>query len=209
MFNIKGNEYRLIAVLDFPAATVIIREVMTHAEYNQERSGSGSTMRVIRKVRFASTDDYLDLVKAFPLRVIRGDREHQEAVVVLSRLVGRENAKLSSGARQYADALARFIEDYDQRGYPMLRTKRSPLEKLKYVMAESGMTPGELAKVLGASQPLTSHILTGKRNLTAAHMRKLGEYLKIAPSVLFYERGVFGSHRASTAGFENAIEKAR
>jgi antitoxin component HigA of HigAB toxin-antitoxin module len=48
-------------------------------------------------------------------------------------------------------------------------------------MIESGMTPGKLAEVLGASQPLTSLLLAGKRNLTAAQMRKLGEHLIIAP----------------------------
>ena len=138
-------------------------------------------MRTSRKSPTGSTDIYLELVKAFPLRVIRSDQEHQEAIAVLSRLVGREIAKLSDGARQYADALARFIEDYDQREYPMLITKHSTLEKLKYVMAESGMTPGELARVLGASQPLSSHILAGKRSLTIAHMRKLGKHLSIAP----------------------------
>ena len=138
-------------------------------------------MKTQRKVRVASPDDYLDLVKAFPLRVIRSDQEQRDAVGVLSRLVGQANAKLSDGARQYADALARFVEDYDQQEYPILLTKRSPVEKLKYVMEESGMTPRDLAGVLGASQPLTSHILTGKRNLTAAHMRKLGKHLRIAP----------------------------
>jgi antitoxin component HigA of HigAB toxin-antitoxin module len=138
-------------------------------------------MKTAKKAPVTWTDDYLELVKAFPLRVIRSDAEHEDAVAVLSRLVGREHSKLSDGARQYADALTRFIQDYDQREYPMLMTKHSGLEKLKYVMEESGMTPGVLAKVLGASQPLTSHILTGKRNLTAAHMRRLGEHFKIAP----------------------------
>ncbi|HZK82398.1 MAG TPA: helix-turn-helix domain-containing protein [Humisphaera sp.] len=138
-------------------------------------------MKTAKKTLTASTDEYLELVKAFPLRVIRSDDEHENAVAVLSRLVGRDNTRLSDGARQYAAALSRFIQDYDQREYPMLMTRRSVLEKLKYVMTESGMTPGELAEALGASQPLTSHILTGKRNLTVAHMRKLGERLGIAP----------------------------
>ena len=35
VFNIKGNEYRLITVLDFPAATAIVRDVLTHAEYSK------------------------------------------------------------------------------------------------------------------------------------------------------------------------------
>jgi mRNA interferase HigB len=36
VFNIKGNDYRLITVLDFAAATVIVRDVLTHAEYSKE-----------------------------------------------------------------------------------------------------------------------------------------------------------------------------
>jgi mRNA interferase HigB len=35
VFNIKGNEYRLITVLDYAAATAIVRDVLTHAEYNK------------------------------------------------------------------------------------------------------------------------------------------------------------------------------
>jgi antitoxin component HigA of HigAB toxin-antitoxin module len=136
--------------------------------------------RTTGKIAVAAKDDYLELVKAFPLWVIRSGRDHQDAVAMLSRLVGRQDVNLSDGARQYADALARFIQDYDQREYPLLSAKRSSLEKLKYVLAESGTTPGELARVLGASQPLTSHILTGKRNLTTTHLRKLGEHFRIA-----------------------------
>ena len=128
-----------------------------------------------------SGDDYFELVKSFPLRVIRSDREHQNAVVVLSRLVGRENTTLSDGARQCAEALGRFIQDYDQKEYPLLMSKRTSLEKVKYVMAASGMTPGELAEMLGASQPLANLLLTGKRNPTVGQMRKLAEHLKIAP----------------------------
>jgi plasmid maintenance system antidote protein VapI len=49
------------------------------------------------------------------------------------------------------------------------------------VMSESGTTPGQLARVLGVSQPLVSLLLTGKRNLTASQMRKLGDHLSISP----------------------------
>jgi antitoxin component HigA of HigAB toxin-antitoxin module len=94
-------------------------------------------------------------VKSFPLRLIRSDRKQQQAVAVLSHLVGRQNGKLSDGQRQYADALSRFIQDYDQTAYPLLESKQSPLQKLKYVMNESGMTPSQFAEVLDISQPLT------------------------------------------------------
>ena len=35
IFNIGGNNYRLVAVIDYPQQQVIVRSVMTHSEYNK------------------------------------------------------------------------------------------------------------------------------------------------------------------------------
>jgi len=56
-------------------------------------------MKGLGKMSADSVDEYLELVGAHPLRVIRGDREHQEAIAVLSRVAGGTGAKLSDGAR--------------------------------------------------------------------------------------------------------------
>ena len=37
IFNVGGNKYRLIARIDFPAARVYVREVLSHAEYDTNR----------------------------------------------------------------------------------------------------------------------------------------------------------------------------
>jgi mRNA interferase HigB len=37
VFNIGGNEYRLIAYVDFEFQKVFIRHVLTHAEYDKEK----------------------------------------------------------------------------------------------------------------------------------------------------------------------------
>ncbi|NJR74911.1 MAG: type II toxin-antitoxin system HigB family toxin [Scytonema sp. CRU_2_7] len=36
VFNIGGNNYRLIALVDYKYQKVFIRHVLTHAEYNKE-----------------------------------------------------------------------------------------------------------------------------------------------------------------------------
>lgn len=36
VFNVKGNEYRLIVVVDYSAQIVIVGEVITHAEYSKD-----------------------------------------------------------------------------------------------------------------------------------------------------------------------------
>ncbi|MFZ0537849.1 MAG: type II toxin-antitoxin system HigB family toxin, partial [Candidatus Sulfotelmatobacter sp.] len=35
VFNIKGNEYRLIAEINYPFGRIYIRHVLTHAEYDR------------------------------------------------------------------------------------------------------------------------------------------------------------------------------
>jgi mRNA interferase HigB len=35
IFNIKGNKYRLIAIVNYPSRTIIVRMLITHAEYSR------------------------------------------------------------------------------------------------------------------------------------------------------------------------------
>jgi mRNA interferase HigB len=37
VFNIKGNQYRLITVVNYRAASVLVREILTHAEHSKGR----------------------------------------------------------------------------------------------------------------------------------------------------------------------------
>jgi mRNA interferase HigB len=36
VFNIKGNSFRLVAIVDYPGGQVIVREILTHAEYDRD-----------------------------------------------------------------------------------------------------------------------------------------------------------------------------
>lgn len=37
VFNIKGNHYPLIVIIDYRRQTIFIRDVLTHAEYDKEK----------------------------------------------------------------------------------------------------------------------------------------------------------------------------
>jgi mRNA interferase HigB len=37
VFNIKGNEYRLIVTINYRTSRICIRHVLTHAEYDKDR----------------------------------------------------------------------------------------------------------------------------------------------------------------------------
>jgi len=117
-------------------------------------------------------DDYLALVKGFPLRPIRNGRDHAEALVVLRKLAVRRDEDLSDGELDYVEGLTRFVEDYEQAHHRIDLSRLKPLDVLKHLMEESGMEPADLARLLG-SQPIASLVLAGKRELSKAHIRKL------------------------------------
>ncbi|HEV7859154.1 MAG TPA: type II toxin-antitoxin system HigB family toxin [Pyrinomonadaceae bacterium] len=37
IFNIKGNHYRLIVIIDYRAQIISIKNILTHAEYDKEK----------------------------------------------------------------------------------------------------------------------------------------------------------------------------
>ncbi|MFY9910371.1 MAG: type II toxin-antitoxin system HigB family toxin [Candidatus Sulfotelmatobacter sp.] len=36
VFNIKGNKYRLIAIVNYESQTILLKSLLTHAEYDKE-----------------------------------------------------------------------------------------------------------------------------------------------------------------------------
>lgn len=138
--------------------------------------------RESRKAAGKLRDDYLELVCAFPLRPIRNEREYERAAAVLDRLAVRPEGTLTAGERDYFGTLTLLIADYDERHFQHEAAQRTPLERLKYLMAESGMKPADLGRLLG-NRALASLILNGHRQLSKAHIRLLADYFKVEPSL--------------------------
>lgn len=143
-------------------------------------------MSTISKGRAASTssgravrDDYFKLVRAFPLRLIGGEVEYQQAGRVLNRLLGRPNGKLTAGERDYLDALVLLVEDYDRKHSQFVPSKRTPHEVLKYLAEQAGMGPTALGKVLGTTHAMASLMLHRKRGISAESARLLADYFKV------------------------------
>ena len=135
--------------------------------------------RAKRIVASAVADDYLDLVKRFPLRPIRSEREMAFAGAILDRLIGRDD--LTPGQRDYLEALVRFVRDYEEVKVRAGLEKLGPLEILKHLMRENGMNTSDLGAVLG-SRGLASEVLNGKRGLSKTLIAKLGKRFHVDPA---------------------------
>ncbi|WP_431210280.1 helix-turn-helix domain-containing protein [Puia sp. P3] len=74
-----------------------------------------------------------------------------------------------------------LIKIYELEHYPV--PKPSPLEAIKFRIGQMGMSEAELSTILGA-RSRKSEILSGKRKLSLAMIRKLNEVLHIPAEVL-------------------------
>lgn len=125
-----------------------------------------------------ASDDYLDLVKRFPLRPLRSEKEYDAAVAILDTLVVRD---LAVGEADYLEALTRFVEDYDQKNRKPPGEKLSLLAGLKHLMSENKMTSADLGRLLGSASA-ASMILRGRRGISKAQVKKLAARFRLDAS---------------------------
>jgi HTH-type transcriptional regulator/antitoxin HigA len=124
----------------------------------------------------------MDLVRRFPLRRIRSEEEHQEALTMITELMKRREDDMTEGEVDYLEALARFVSDYERTRAVAALGRATPLEVLRHLMDEHGMTPAALGDVLG-SRPAATMILKGRREMSKAHIRAAAQHFGVSAAV--------------------------
>src|SRR5437867_118197 len=95
------------------------------------------------------SDDYLALIEQFPLKELRTDGELESALRLLQRLMIKPEESLSPGEADYLGALTLLVRAYEERRHPIPSDRRSPLERLRFLMETSGMSRSALGDVIG------------------------------------------------------------
>jgi antitoxin component HigA of HigAB toxin-antitoxin module len=129
--------------------------------------------------KFIIADSYLKLICQFPLRPLRDPGDYDTAIAIAEKLYMRGEEDLDVGERDYLDGLDEFIAAYDRRHFSLGQDERTPLQRLKYILTESGTAPTALREILGCSQPLVSMILSGNRELSKDNIRALARHFKV------------------------------
>jgi len=85
---------------------------------------------------------------------------------------------------EYLDFISDLLEQYESR-YPHSEPdqKSDPLEVLRYLVEENGITTRELGRILGVDHSVAARILTGSRSITIEHAKHLGARFKVAPEL--------------------------
>ena len=128
--------------------------------------------------RSADLDEYLALVRAFPLAHIRDDAHLDAAVAVINRLLDKGDR--SPAEEMYLDALTDLVETYEE--VHVAIPARSGVDALRFLMEANDLRQVDLVPVLGRKS-LVSEVLSGKRPLTLTHVKKLADYVRVSPAV--------------------------
>ena len=131
-----------------------------------------------------ASDEYLDLVRACPLRMIRSETEYEHAIATLDRLSDLGPGR-APDETEYLLALALFVERYEREHYPI--PTASGVEMLQYLIETHNVRQSDVAAGTGLSNSTISEILAGKRKLNLKHIEALARFFKVEPAVFLDE----------------------
>jgi len=122
---------------------------------------------------------YGALVSLLPPRPIHDDVDLANATEMIDRLAGFD---LNADQEDYLDALSTFVEAYEAVRFPMDDSRIGPMDILKTLVEEHGMTGSDLGRLLG-NRTLGAAVLAGRRNLSKTHIKKLADHFKVDPGL--------------------------
>ena len=125
-------------------------------------------------------DDYLDLIKNFPLTSIRSDDDFVAAQRVIDRLLAE--GELTGGAELYLDALSDLVAAYEEIHHTI--PVASDAELLKHFLAAKGVNQTELHRATGIPKSSISEIINGKKKFSRQHIATLANYFEVDQSIL-------------------------
>jgi len=121
---------------------------------------------------------YSKLLAEIAPRAIETEEEYDRLLAVAERLTFAKN--LTPEEKVLYKLLVTLIEVYETENYPM--DKSEPHEILQHIMESSGTRQADLVGIIGSSG-VVSEVVNGKRAISKAQAKALGDYFKISPSL--------------------------
>lgn len=114
------------------------------------------------------------------IRPIKNKKQYESALERVYDLM-QKDIKPGSDLSDELEILSILIKEYENKQYPVEKPK--PLEAIKFRLDQMNLTEAQLSEILGY-RSRKSEILSGKRKLSLAMIRKLNEVLQIPADVL-------------------------
>jgi HTH-type transcriptional regulator/antitoxin HigA len=111
-------------------------------------------------------------------KVIESEAEYEQALTMTEQLHFKKS-RLPEETALYL-LLVTLIEAYETENYPM--EPSSPHDILLHLMESSGTRQADLVGIIGSSG-VVSEVVNGKRAISKAQAKALGEYFNLSPSL--------------------------
>lgn len=125
-------------------------------------------------------EEYLTLVREFPLESIRDDAHLDAAMHVIDRLVDRLPT-LSDAQKVYLKALSDLVATYER--VHVVIPPTSGVDALRFLMETNGLSQADLVPVFKTPPSVVSEVLSGKRRLALPHIQRLSTYFGLPADV--------------------------
>ena len=125
-------------------------------------------------------DTYSELVGLFMPRPLHDDVDYRNALAVMDVMAGFD---MNRDQEDYFEALATFVEKYENEHHSIEQAKMMPVELIRSLMEEHGMRESDLGRLLG-DRSLGHRILSGEREMSKKHIRILAEHFALNPAAL-------------------------
>ena len=121
---------------------------------------------------------YSNLLSQYTPQVIETEEEYDRALAIAEKLTFAKNRTPEEKALH--KLVVTLIEAYEVENYPM--EESAPSEILQHLMESKGTRQADLVGVIGSSG-VVSEVVNGKRSISKAQAKALGEYFKVSSSL--------------------------
>jgi HTH-type transcriptional regulator / antitoxin HigA len=125
---------------------------------------------------------YLGLVRTYPLRPIRSEKELDAAIRRIDALL--DKPRRNRAEEDYLEVLGNLVERYETEKNP--EEPVSDAAMLRHLLDARAVPQVEVARVTGIANSTISAVLHGNRSLSRDHIGRLATYFHVAPGVFAF-----------------------
>jgi HTH-type transcriptional regulator / antitoxin HigA len=126
-------------------------------------------------------EEYAQLLGDALPHVIHTEAENDRCTAVLEGILRKK--RRTAEEKRLAELLTLLIEEYEQQRYAPSQAAGS-IDVLQHLMDANGLRQVDLLDVFGTAS-IVSEVLSGKRELSKAHIAKLSERFHLSPALFF------------------------
>jgi HTH-type transcriptional regulator / antitoxin HigA len=136
-------------------------------------------MNSIAEIRDRSEYAHL-LSEALP-HVIHSDAENDRCSAILESLLRKK--RRSAEERRLAELLTLLVEEYEEKRFAAPH-RAAPIDVLRHLIDANGLRQVHLLDVFGTAS-VASEVLSGKRDLSKAHISRLSQRFQVSLALFF------------------------